>query len=250
MTIAVERAAEAYQEVAKDMNLDEEEVKEDSIKLLKDVYVDDGTTGASQRQADRMLGYKMKDGNFSGTVPRIRVTLKLKPIMTSESSDQESLEKLSDKVLGYLYNYVDDKLGASFTFNPAKKRQGAKVCPDLTLADVDDSIKIPQSRRTLLATCNAVHIPLGLVDPITTKLKVLLKEFLSHNCTGDWDPPASTNLIKEQTDKRLKETPQIHITHNSTRIMMGSIQFFSRMSADYITHTFVLENLPITFYIN
>ena len=69
MTIAVERAAEAYQEVAKDMNLDEEEVKEDSIKLLKDVYVDDGTTRGSQRQVDRMLGSKMKDGNFSGTIP-------------------------------------------------------------------------------------------------------------------------------------------------------------------------------------
>ena len=69
MTIAVERAAEAYQQVAKDMNLDEEEVKEDSIKLLKDVYVDDGTTGGSQRQVDRMLGSKMKDGNFSGTIP-------------------------------------------------------------------------------------------------------------------------------------------------------------------------------------
>ena len=46
-----------------------EEVKEDSIKLLKDVYVDDGTTGGSQRQVDRMLGSKMKDGNFSGTIP-------------------------------------------------------------------------------------------------------------------------------------------------------------------------------------
>ena len=37
MTIAVERAAETFQEVANDMNLDVEEVKEDSIKLLKDV---------------------------------------------------------------------------------------------------------------------------------------------------------------------------------------------------------------------
>ena len=145
---------------------------------------------------------------------------------------------------------MDDKLGASFSFNPAKKRQGAKVRPDLTLADVDDSIKIPQSRRILLATCNTLRVPLELVDPITTKLKVLLKEFLSHNCTGDWDPPVFTNLIKEQTDKRLKEAPQIHITHNSTRILMGSIQLFSRMSGSHVTHTFVLENSPIHLYIN
>ena len=170
--------------------------------------------------------------------------------MTPKSSDQESLEKLSDKVLGYLYNHMDEKLGKSITFNPVKKKKGARVCPDLTLANVDDSIKIPQSRRILLATCNAVHIPLELVDPITTKLKVLLKQFLSHNCTRDWDPPVLTKLTKEQTDKRLKEAPQIYITHNSTRILMGSLQLFSTLSADYVTHTFVLENLPIHLYIN
>ena len=45
MTIAVERAAESFEEVASDLNLDVEEVKEDSIKLLKDTYVDDGMTG-------------------------------------------------------------------------------------------------------------------------------------------------------------------------------------------------------------
>ena len=41
MTIAVERAAESFEEVANDLNLDAEEVKEDSIKLLKDVYIEE-----------------------------------------------------------------------------------------------------------------------------------------------------------------------------------------------------------------
>ena len=44
MTIAVECAAETYPEVARDLNIDVDEVKEDSIKLLKDTYEDDGTT--------------------------------------------------------------------------------------------------------------------------------------------------------------------------------------------------------------
>ena len=119
--------------------------------MLKVPYiksVENYTTRGTQRQVDRMLGSKMEDGHFSGTIPRMmkRVGLKLKTIVTSRSSDQESLDKLSDKVLGYLYNPVEDKLSISFTFNPAKKRKGAKVCPDLTLANVDDFIKIPQSR--------------------------------------------------------------------------------------------------------
>ena len=101
-----------------------------------------------------------------------RVGLKLKTILTSWSSDQESLDKLSDKVLGYLYNPVEDKLGISFTFNPAKKRKGAKIRPDLTLADVDGFIKTPRSRRSLLAIFSAVHDPLELANPFTIKTKI------------------------------------------------------------------------------
>ena len=199
MTIAVERAAETFEEVAHDLNIDVEEVKEDSIKLLKDTYVDDGTTGGTKKQVDRMLGSKMEDGSYSGTIPRMmkKVGLKLKTIVTSKSSDQESISKLSDKVLGYLYNPVEDRLGIKFVFNPAKKRKGAKVCPDLTLNDVDSFIKTPQSRRSLLAICNAVYDPLGLATPFTIKLKILMKETLSLNNPGDWDSPVSTSLVKE-----------------------------------------------------
>ena len=177
MTIAVERAAETYPEVAQDLNIDVDEVKEDSIKLLKDTYVDDGTTGGTKKQVDRMLGSKMEDGSYSGTIPRMmkKVGLKLKTIVASKSSDQESISKLSDKVLGYLYDPVEDRLGIKFVFNPAKKRKGAKVRPDLTLNDVDSFIKTPQSRRSLLAICNAVYNPLGLATPFTIKLKILIK---------------------------------------------------------------------------
>ena len=86
---------------------------------------------------------------------------------------------------------MEDKLGISFTFNPAKKKKGAKVRPDLTLADVDGFIKTPQSRRSLLAICNAVYDPLGLA----IKLKILMKETLSLNKPGDWDSPVSTSLV-------------------------------------------------------
>ena len=61
MTIAVERAAETFEEVANDLNLDMDEIKEDSIKLLKDTYVDDRTTGRTKKQVDRMIGSKMED---------------------------------------------------------------------------------------------------------------------------------------------------------------------------------------------
>ena len=69
MTISVEKAAETFEEVAKDLNLSVQEVREDSKKLLENVYVDDGTTGGSKKEVDRMIGTKHSDGSFSGTIP-------------------------------------------------------------------------------------------------------------------------------------------------------------------------------------
>ena len=102
-------------------------------------------TKGTQRQVDRMLGSKMEDGNFSGIIPRMmkKVDPKLITIVTYKSSDQESMDEPPDKVLGYSYNPVDNKLSISFNFNPAKKRRGTKVRPDLTLTDIDSFIKTP-----------------------------------------------------------------------------------------------------------
>ena len=68
MMIAVKKAAESYEAVAKELNISVCEVKEDSKKLLKDTYVDDGTTGGSRRQVERMIGRKLEDGSYSGTI--------------------------------------------------------------------------------------------------------------------------------------------------------------------------------------
>ena len=118
------------------------------------------------------------------------------------------------------------------------------------------SLRPPQSRRSLFVICNTVHDPLKLANTFTIKTKILLKESLSLKSVGDWDSPASTSWVKEQAATlreaimKLKEIPELYITHNSKRVRKGLIQIFSRMSADYVIHTFVLENLLITFCIN
>ena len=73
-------------------------------KLLLDTYIDDGLTGGSKRQVSRMMGDKLADGSYSGTIPSMmrKVGMKLKTILSSNSYDEESMSKLSDKVLGCL----------------------------------------------------------------------------------------------------------------------------------------------------
>ena len=56
MAITIEKDSETYQEVARNLNLPKDLVKENSRKLLLDTYVDDGTTGGSSEDVNRRLG--------------------------------------------------------------------------------------------------------------------------------------------------------------------------------------------------
>ena len=91
MAISMEKAAETFEDVTKDLNLSIKDVIEDTKKLLEDVYVDDGTTGGSKREVDRMFGTKLLDGSFLGIIPRMmkKVGLKHKIIVSSHPQDQK-----------------------------------------------------------------------------------------------------------------------------------------------------------------
>merc|ERR1712240_260526 len=126
-----------------------------------------------------------------------QVRLKHKTIIFSVLRDPEDLAKLSNKVLGCLYNPKEDAISIKFVFNPSKKKKGLKTKPDLTLHNIDAFYEYPQSRRSLLSICNGIYDPLGLASSYTVKLKLLMKDTLSVDDPGDWDSPVSSNLIKE-----------------------------------------------------
>ena len=94
-----------------------------------------------------MIGVKLEDGSYSGTITAImkKVGLKQKTIISSHNPDAESLAKLSEKVLGCLYDPKKDLIGIKFSFNPSKKKKGAKTKPDSTLLDMDTFYESPQT---------------------------------------------------------------------------------------------------------
>ena len=71
-----------------------------------------------------MLGDKLPDSSFSGTISKMvqSVGLKLKTIVSTLDPDPEAAEKLSSKVVGYLFNVNKDQLGIKFVFNPSRKK--------------------------------------------------------------------------------------------------------------------------------
>ena len=121
-----------------------------------DVYIDDGSTGGNKKQVFRVLETKLEDGSYSGTIPSKmnKVGLKLKTIVASNAYDEESMNKLSDKLLGCLWNPLLDLMGVKFTFNPSTRIKRVKVGSNPTLNDLETFRTSPQ--RSLLSVCNGI----------------------------------------------------------------------------------------------
>merc|ERR1712074_238952 len=140
MTIAVERAYESFPEIEKLGIYKSEHVRSDALKLLKDSYVDDITTGGSETDVNRMMGAKdIVSGQFSGTLAKLlgNVGLKLKCLVRSGSTDVEAIKKLSGTTLGYSWEPTSDVMGVKLKFNSSKKRKGIRINPNISLADLD-----------------------------------------------------------------------------------------------------------------
>ena len=67
----------------------------------------------------------------------------------------------------------------------------------MTVADIENFKLQPHNRRSLLSICNSIFDPLGILSPLTIKLKLLMKDTLSVEGPTDWDSPVSTHLIDD-----------------------------------------------------
>ena len=69
MSLAVERAAKTHKEMAADLKLPHDVVLKDSNKLLRDTYVNDVTKIGNPGEVSCMIGHKLLNGEFTGTIP-------------------------------------------------------------------------------------------------------------------------------------------------------------------------------------
>ena len=140
--------------------------------------MDDGTTGGSPDDANRMKGTKNTEGKFNGTISEIlnEVGYDVKTIVTSGDTDDSAINLLGETVLGYGWNAKSDIMDVKFKFNTSKKRKGIRTKPDLTIETLEIFKKLPLTRRILLSLTNSIHDPLGIALPITICLKLLMKE--------------------------------------------------------------------------
>lgn len=122
VTIAIERAEESYQQVQRLGLFDLNVVKEDSLELVQDSYMDDIHIGGSQSDENCMMGELNQFGKFTGTIPRFldNVGHSLKTLIQSGSTNVEANQRLLGCALGYLGEPGTDIMGIKFEFNTSK----------------------------------------------------------------------------------------------------------------------------------
>ena len=125
-----DRPAATLLELCKDITVDAgHDIDPVAAKKLKqDSYVDDFCTGGSKAEVARMMGQRLCDGSYSGTVCKIfsKGSLKVKVMVASEEQDQEAKDLLGNKVLGYIWEATTDNMGVKFSVNISGRKRKLK----------------------------------------------------------------------------------------------------------------------------
>ena len=159
-------------------------------KIIKDSYVDDGVTGGTTEEVERMKGVRQEDGKFNGTIPRILNTgnLSTKVIVTTGETDKEVTALIGDSVLGYGWNTASDDMSMSLPVNVSKKRtKKLRSGPNLTLDSLDQLKSLKLSKRLCLSVASGFHDFIGIGCPFTLRFKLLMQQLFELNPTLSWD---------------------------------------------------------------
>ena len=170
-----------FLEIGRDMTADAgrdiDEVAAEKIKNSS--YVDDGVLGGPKADVDRMKGTRLADGTYDGTISRILARGKLKPkvIVTTGETDEEAMNLIGNKVLGYGWNATTDMLSVKFPVNVSQKKSGkVRSGPNLDVESLDKLKDLTLTRRMALGVTNSFHDFLGIACPFLLRFKLLMKE--------------------------------------------------------------------------
>ena len=148
-------------------------------KIINDSYVDDGVTGGTRAEVERMKGERLGAGCYSGTLGQIldKGKLKMKVVVTTGEHDKELTRLIGDKVLGYNWDTVSDGMSVSLPVNITKKKtKKLRSGPDLTVESLDLLRGIKLSRRLCLGIASGFLDFLGIACPFTLRFKLLMKQ--------------------------------------------------------------------------
>ena len=150
-------------------------ISERAAEVIKaDSYMDDVVSGEFTIDAAKILvSYIEKIAEKGG--------FKFKKFVFSCEYQEDGKRLPAEKILGVHWEPSEDLIKFEIDLNHNKKRRGRRAEP----VDLED---IPYSRRVCLRLVNSIFDPLGLVSPVTVKLKILMKQhFVVMQKYKKWD---------------------------------------------------------------
>ena len=163
-------------------------------RIKDDRYVDDFATGGTPTEVSRFVGNEGDDFQCDGTFPAIlsKGSLKLKVLVTSGETDPNKLEKLGKKVLGLGYDATTDTITIDMkSALTVKNNKGVISFHDFS--SIDHQLLTP---RNLLSIVNGIYDPLGLIAPISIKLRVAFRALFQEDSPIEWDTPISSEATR------------------------------------------------------
>ena len=135
------------------------------------------------------------NGTYDGTLPQILdlVGLKLKAMVASGDTDEETIQLIGDKVLGHTWRPTADEFVFTVTVNLSRKKRGTRTGRDLTVADIPNLLGFTFTRRNLLGFVMAQYDPMGLICPLLVILKIQLRKLYCTDSDLSWDDKIPDN---------------------------------------------------------
>ena len=164
---------------------------EAALKVLKDRFVDDLASGGSKSQVERYVGSEDEETlQCYGTMSTIlrKGGLVLKVMVPGGETNRAKMDMLGNAVLGIPYDAENDMMHIIFSVNVGAKKRGVKIEADLTVDTLNSKLVAAKlSPRILLGIINSQYDPLGLISPVSVRLKKKFQEVHSPEHKLKWD---------------------------------------------------------------
>ena len=178
-----------------------------SEDLQRSIYMDNVVTG-TDTEPEALQYYTSSRNCFQKAGMNLRQWTSNSPALNRQAHDDGVYAEPMVKVLGLNWNTKTDTLSLSSTKLIKQTNSTEKV-----------------SKRSVLSLSSKLYDPLGFVEPVTVKVKIMMHELWQHNLKWDKELPES---FKENWVKWLKElqnlTP-LEIKYPGNTSIMLAVKF-------------------------
>ena len=178
-------------------------ISEDAARIIKeDTYVDDGASGGSVAEVDRLVGIKDDDGNYNGEISQVLNLggFKIKEFIVEGDSSQSDSGAPGNSLFGYSWDPKIGLLHVKLSINMSKKVRSVRSLPDLTIDDIKSLSEMKMTKRLLLGVANSFGDFLGITAPYTVRLKLLMKKLYEQELPVTWDEDIPSSLRSSWID--------------------------------------------------